>query len=507
MKIPPLSNFVTTTVQMQDGQFLLRATNGLANLFLSVPQFCFGGSHIVLTAGQPPQVTSIQGLQNENALATVLKVATSVLPVLIGCSFRVLTLINPEMRKALDLTPFPQKAERTLNELLFTHVSSWSGRAALCGHSLYAVHPLLETARARLHNPSEASAQENRAMAALLGLAIGDAQGAPYEFLPWQEDPHTRKCDRFGLLPGQWTDDTSMALCLADALSLGLVKFKGEEGEPIHLDQNQLMGLFRLWWNYGYNNAFRQEPRGSVGLGGNISASFSQPHSPKICGKYETTAGDLNTSGNGAAMRNSPVAIIARSPEEAMRLAWEQSKVTHQGVESALCCQLMAYITYHMIHSDQTTPAARLGQALQLIENFQFSSETDSLAGKGYIDSVMRLIRGEGEWNWKDSTFKFNQDRLISNPGYIGSYVMDGLAMALHCLSTTNSFEKAIGKAAYRGGDADSIAAILGQLAGPIYGLEGMPTQWVNEVLQHDGNGEIACRALVLLSLRDRPQI
>jgi ADP-ribosyl-[dinitrogen reductase] hydrolase len=106
--------------------------------------------------------------------------------------------------------------------------------------------------------------------------------------------------NRFRLKPGQWTDDASMGLCLADSL---LVK----EGAFDPLD---LRLRFHQWWTKGYNNAFGfDEERGSkssVGLGGNISESMSeflQKRTPY------TRAGDSNTSGNGSVMRNAAVAL------------------------------------------------------------------------------------------------------------------------------------------------------------------------------------------------------
>jgi len=502
LELSSLSNFTTTTIELTSGSSLIQSANSFANFFLSIPQFFFGGFHVIINKQEPPKITPIQCLENINVFRTALKVVICILPVLIGCSFRLVTLLSVEGReavKALDQSILP-KREMTLNEALLQQLSMFSSDTALCRYSLYAKHPLLQTARNYLEDSNKASPQENRAIATLLGLAIGDVQGAPYEFLPWKEEAYVDKRNSFGLSPGQWTDDTSMSLCLADALDQGLVKFEGEEGST-HLDQNQLMGLFRLWWNYGYNNAFRNQPRHSVGLGGNISQSFHSSHDSKRRGKYETTAGDLTTSGNGAAMRNSPVAIVARSPEEAMKLAWEQSKVTHQGHESALCCQVMAFITYHAIHSKKVTAAERLEEILGLLNDFRFPSTTSDLAGEAYCRSVLNLVQSHGEWNWKGD-FKYNSERLKAQPGYIGSYVMDGLAMALHCLVTTNSFEEAIKKAGHRGGDADSVAAILGQLAGPIYGLEAIPSTWIRELLSHDGNGEIACRALALLARR-----
>jgi len=113
--------------------------------------------------------------------------------------------------------------------------------------------------------------------------------------------------------------------------------------------------------------------------------------------------------------------------------------------------------------------------------------------------SVTNVGTGQQEnWNWKDPKFTFNAERLKDNPGYIGSYAMDRLAMALHCVYTTSSFEEAVLKAATRGGDADTVGAIAAQIAGAIYGVGAIPLDWVNAVHECYRGGEIAARGLIL---------
>ena len=120
------------------------------------------------------------------------------------------------------------------------------------------------------------SAAEDRAVGAMLGMAVGDALGAPVEFQPVQYArldvvtgmgaPGSVQ-GGFGLRPGQYTDDTSMGLCLADSLL-------SRNGV---LDNYDLMLRFVSWWFFGYNNAFAEDPDGarpSVGLGGLIKQSF-----------------------------------------------------------------------------------------------------------------------------------------------------------------------------------------------------------------------------------------
>lgn len=78
-------------------------------------------------------------------------------------------------------------------------------------------------------------------------------------------------------------------------------------------------------------------------------------------------------------------------------------------------------------------------------------------------------------WNWRDAKHTYSPTRLKQQPGYIGSYCMDALAMALHTVWFTNSFKEVAIMNADLGGDCDTVGSIAGQIAGAIYGVdEGM---------------------------------
>ena len=124
-----------------------------------------------------------------------------------------------------------------------------------------------------LLKPFNLDPKEKRGIGSMLGMALGDAMGARYEFLSVRyneidlKDMGDNSVSNFRMEPGQWTDDASMGLCLADSLLMNNGK----------LDEHDLMHRFLCWWKGGYNNAFRFNPipRRSVGLGGNISLSLN----------------------------------------------------------------------------------------------------------------------------------------------------------------------------------------------------------------------------------------
>eukprot|EP01121_Diplochlamys_sp_Union-15-3_P019900 TRINITY_DN7602_c0_g4_i1.p1 TRINITY_DN7602_c0_g4~~TRINITY_DN7602_c0_g4_i1.p1 ORF type:complete len:422 (+),score=79.43 TRINITY_DN7602_c0_g4_i1:52-1266(+) len=347
--------------------------------------------------------------------------------------------------------------------------------------------------------------ETDRAIGALLGNVTGDALGAPMEFSSvrygsselkgldhisiWEKPCY----NRFNLKPGQWTDDSSMALCLADSLLV----CKG-------LNPIDLRLRFLNWWNFGYCNAFGydNDRGGSVGLGGNISQSFSEFLRKKT--EY-TTAGDLQTSGNGSIMRLSPAAIYYHKDlKMAEDLAYKQSKTTHQGEEAAECARLLAHCIVKGIHGDGTKNFLD-----NLHETFKspLYSLTCMAASKCEEEheenQKLKLKLEDRKWNWKNPDFRYSVNRARSQPGYVGSYAMDAMAMSLHCIYTTNSLTEAMLKCANVRGDADSVCAVTGQIAGAIYGASQIPKSWIKLVQQWDDNGNIALRAYKLCTHRD----
>lgn len=111
---------------------------------------------------------------------------------------------------------------------------------------------------------------------------------------------------------------------------------------------------------------------------------------------------------------------------------------------------------------------------------------------------VAKLDLKERDWNWKNPEYRYAPGRSKENPGYIGSYVMDCMAMALHCVYSTNSFTDALLKSANLGGDADTVSAVTGQLAGSVYGVSNIRPHWIQLLQQWDGQGNVALTAYKL---------
>jgi len=361
----------------------------------------------------------------------------------------------------------------------------------------------------------------NCAIGSFLGMVIGDALGAPFEFTHYIANPHQKQNDyfmtdgltqvdlwtsgynnAFRLKVGQWTDDASMGLCLADSL----ICCNG-------FDAIDLRRRFHLWWNYGYCNAFgkdnKRNDKGSVGLGGNISLSLREFE--HFIGRglppEETKQGDAATSGNGSIMRNGGIPLYYKDDlENALLYASKQSKSTHQGIEAYECCRLLTFVVIKALKK----PHAGAKFILEDLSDFKAEEKTTQASPDTQFVSIIQLARSmpsdnpDANWNWKDPNYRYSPTRAKQQPGYIGSYAMDALAMALHCVYYTESFEAALIKCANFRGDSDSVCAVVGQIAGAVYGWNRIPLAWVSTVLSWDNDDFILLRAYKLFHRRPR---
>jgi ADP-ribosylglycohydrolase len=333
-----------------------------------------------------------------------------------------------------------------------------------------------------------ASGAEDRAVGAMLGMVIGDAIGARVEFMPVRygvqilRDMGSAVGGSFQLRPGQWTDDSSMGLCVADSLLCRAGAW----------DPHDCMHRFLAWWHGGYNNAFRLDAarpwKHSVGLGGNISASFGaylrhrEPY---------TRAGDKETSGNGSVMRLAAVPVRYHDDiEKGVEVAGLHSLTTHQGEEAADCCRLLTHVMVRGINGEP------IREVLKSVgETFRASVPSVAALAK----STCERDDENRDWRWMADSYKYSPRRAAMQPGYVGSYAMDATAMALHCAWSTASFPEAVLKAANLRGDADSVASVTGQIAGSFYGASAIPAEWITTVQQWD-DSEVALRAYRLFN-------
>jgi ADP-ribosyl-[dinitrogen reductase] hydrolase len=302
--------------------------------------------------------------------------------------------------------------------------------------------------------------RRDRFRGALVGLAVGDALGTSVEFKPPGMFPPVTDMvggGPFGLPPGAWTDDTSMALCLADSL-LARRGF-----DPV--DQ---LERYRCW----YRDGERSSTGRCFDIGNATRAAIE---------RFERTGepypGDAApaAAGNGPLMKLAPVALaFARRPAEALAFAALSARTTHGAPEAADAARCFAAMLVHALDGGDRR-AVLDGEPLELLGGERIHPKVAEVVDGSFLDLEPPDIRG-------------------------GGYVVDALQAALWALRTTTSFEEGVLAAVNLGDDADTTGAIFGQLAGAIYGAEAIPSQWRERVFLHD---EIVALADGLLDLSE----
>ncbi|WP_339450819.1 ADP-ribosylglycohydrolase family protein [Pseudomonas sp. JAI120] len=277
----------------------------------------------------------------------------------------------------------------------------------------------------------------DRYRGSLLGLACGDAVGTTVEFMP--RGTFTPLTDMvgggpFNLKPGQWTDDTSMALCLAESLLR-------KEG----FDAADQMGRYLNWWKWGYLS--------STGDCFDIGLTVS-----KALTAYQDSANpfsgstDPYSAGNGSMMRLAPVVLFYFPDLQRIRhYAAESSRTTHAAQEAIECCLVLAQAISNALKG------VSKDQVLQLAQMDLATAKVAALAQGNYLEKSRDDIVGTG-------------------------YAVASLEAALWCFHHTDSFAAAVLMAANLGDDADTTAAIVGQLAGAYYGAQAIPGRWLEKL-------------------------
>lgn len=272
----------------------------------------------------------------------------------------------------------------------------------------------------------------------LLGLAVGDAVGTTVEFQrPGTFEPLKDMLGGgpFGLAPGQWTDDTSMALCLASSLV--------ERGE---FDPQDQMDRYCRWANTGYLSSTGR----CFDIGNTVASALRRYRRD---GNPYAGSTDPNTAGNGCIMRLAPVAMYYYPDVDAAeRFAAESSRTTHGANECIDACRLFARVICRALSG-----CSKLDVLTGDADSFTAGERISAIANASYLTKPKSAIRGSG-------------------------YVVESLEAALWAFARTESFEDAILAAANLGDDADTTAAVCGQVAGAYYGVAGIPRHWLERL-------------------------
>merc|ERR1719393_951777 len=170
-----------------------------------------------------------------------------------------------------------------------------------------------------------------------------------------------------------------------------------------------------------------------------------------------------------------------------MDAAYRQSRTTHRGEEAAELCRLLTFLCTKFINGAGRELLEDLSEFISPL--YTVTCLAAAKCEEAHPDNAHQVFGGldRRQWDWKSPQHRYCQFRAQEDPGYIGSYAMDNVSMALHCLYTTSSFEEATLKAANLRGDSDSVCGVVGQLAGSLYGASAIPPEWLQRVQKWDG--------------------
>ena len=264
----------------------------------------------------------------------------------------------------------------------------------------------------------------DQATGMMIGLAVGDALGAPLEFLDAREpDNYITKYHTGGFHDvdkGEWTDDTAMTLAMCKAML-----------DKKAFDPNAIMDNFVSWYMEG-----EFIPRGKCFDIGTTTVRALERYIKDPTDPYKGTA-DQKSSGNGALMRTAAPVLMAMDRQELIQLATQQTLLTHAAPQ---CVQY----------------------GTMLAEELYYGGPLDKY--KKYRHNV-----------------DIPREEVMS-----GGYVVETYTAAMWAFQTTDNFEDCVIAAVNRGHDSDTVGAVAGMIAGTYYGYCSIPAKFKKDLMWHD---------------------
>ena len=287
---------------------------------------------------------------------------------------------------------------------------------------------------------------------AVFGHVIGDALGVPVEFVPRQRLQKHPVNEMAGggsrrYPAGTWSDDSSMTLCALDSLT-----------QCNGFDSMDMMGRFARWAQDGYMTSTGK----AFGIGRTTFAAICRfrrgEHSAAYGGESE------KDNGNGSLMRILPVVLFnffckdGESDAQRLETVYQASQLTHGHLRSQVACGIYSYVAEELLRKSEKSSIS-----LGIKKSSEFYREHEE------YPNFSRLFSTE--------FYSLPVEEIKS-----GGYVVDTLEAAVWCLMNSGTYRDCVLKAVNLGGDADTIAAVAGGLAGILYGEAALPEMWVSQL-------------------------
>ncbi|MEP6930930.1 MAG: ADP-ribosylglycohydrolase family protein [Flavobacterium sp.] len=301
----------------------------------------------------------------------------------------------------------------------------------------------------------------------LFGVTVGDALGVPVEFESrsyLRENP-VKDMIGFGTHHqplGTWSDDSSLAFCLADSLC---------EGYNLNNIAKNFVKWFseELWTPHGKVFDIGIATRHAI-------HNIAKGYQPDLCGGF-----DVGDNGNGSLMRILPLVFYLQKEKDIeviYKKVKEVSSITHAHFRSVFACFIYVVYCLELLKGKNKVDAyTEMQKRLAVFLEDKKFNPTE-------IDLFERVL--------KNNVAEYPEDRIHSS-----GYVLDSLQASLWCFLNSESYEETVLKAVNLGEDTDTTGAIAGGLAGIYYGIENIPERWIN-VLARKNDIDDLCERLSL---------
>lgn len=295
-----------------------------------------------------------------------------------------------------------------------------------------------------------------------IGFSLADALGVPVEFRSREQLAQNPVKTMLGYgthyqKEGTWSDDSSLAFCLADSLTNGYnlkdiaIKFvQWSDGE--------------LWTPYGSVFDIGIQTRGSIQTLAKLIRNRDDELLTLL--KYET---DEYSNGNGSLMRILPLLFYIKGKKinEQFEIIRDVSSLTHGHIRSAISCLIYLKFAEFIIEGYSMRESyEKMQYRIQFFFKEQKISERE-------VQHFKRVV--------EDDITKYDEDQISSS-----GYVIHTLEASLWCLLTTNSYLDAVFKAINLGDDTDTTATVVGGIAGYLYGLDDVPGEWIESLARKE---------------------
>jgi ADP-ribosyl-[dinitrogen reductase] hydrolase len=313
---------------------------------------------------------------------------------------------------------------------------------------------------------------QSKVVGGILGVAIGDALGVPVEFSSRETLQRFPVVDMraFGVHHqplGTWSDDSSLTFCLAESLVTGY-------------DLKDLASRFVNWYNYSYWTAHEQVF--------DVGIATSQAIHQLAIGVDPIKAGgkDEYSNGNGSLMRILPLLYCIKDKPIAERFEKikEVSSLTHGHIRSIIAC--FYYLEFARNLLEGCEKFETFEKTKHLVNTFLTENQ---IAEQKEIDLFHRLLLNPiGDYEIKP-IFEYKESEISSS-----GYVVHTLEASIWCLLNSNSYSETVLKAVNLGSDTDTTGAVVGGLAGILYGEEGILDEWKTQLVKSREIRELAVR-------------